>query len=298
MSNQQPVLMVTGASGNLGRQVLEALVASGVKSVIAGTRSPEKLGDSQARGIITRKVDFDQPATLPTAFAGVDRLLIISTNQEAGPGARAKQQGAAISAAVSAGVKHIVYTSITRPQPGALLSIAPDDYATELALARSPLTWTVLRNNCYMEFLALSLPNVIADRAFYAADGGCGMGYVLRTDCAIAAATALSSNVYENAMYDITGPAVVTLKEVAALIEEVSGIPIAVIQIAPSEMAGRLKASRVPPKLADFLVELHAATARGHFALATGDFEYLTGRKPTAVRDFLAESAAKYARKS
>jgi NAD(P)H dehydrogenase (quinone) len=243
-------------------------------------------------------VDFDQPDTLPAAFAGVDRLLMISTNQEAGPGERAKQQGAAVSAAVAAGVKHIVYTSITRPQPGALLSVAADDYATEQTLARSPLTWTVLRNNCYMEFLALSLPNVIADRAFYAADGGIGMGYVLRTDCAFAAATALTSNVYENAMYDITGPAIVTLKEVAALIEEVSGIPIAVTQVAPSDMAERLRASRLPPNLADFLVELHAATARGHFALATGDFEYLTGRKPTAVREFLAQFAAKFAPKS
>jgi NAD(P)H dehydrogenase (quinone) len=289
--------MVTGASGNLGRHVLDALITAGAKSVIAGTRSPDKLANYQARGITTRKLDFDQPETLPGAFAGVDRLLIISTNQEAGPGERAKQQGAAVAAAVAAGVKHIVYTSITRPQPGALLSIAPDDYATELALAHSPLTWTVLRNNCYMEFLALSLPNVIADRAFYAADGGRGMGYVLRSDCAIAAATALTSNVYENAMYDITGPAVVTLKEVAALIEEVSGIPIVVIQIAPSEMAGRLRAARLPPNLADFLVELHAATARGHFAVATGDFEFLTGRKPTAVRDFLAAAAATYAPK-
>ena len=107
-------LLVTGASGHLGRAAVEELLARGASKVIAGTRDPAKLADLAERGVEIRKVDFNDPAGLPAAFAGVERLLIVSTD---GIGTRIAQQTAAVEAAKTAGVKHIVYTSAPPPGP-------------------------------------------------------------------------------------------------------------------------------------------------------------------------------------
>ena len=140
-------LLVTGASGNLGRAAVEELLARGATNVIAGTRDPAKLADLAARGVEVRKVDFDD-ANLAAALSGVVRMLIVSTD---GIGRRVAQQTAAVEAAKAAGVKHIVYTSAPAARPDADAGLGPEHFWTEVALASSGLDFTILRNHFYSE---------------------------------------------------------------------------------------------------------------------------------------------------
>lgn len=121
----QSRLLVTGASGHLGRKVVELLLDAGAANVVAASRDPGKLADLVARGAKTAKADFDDPATLDAAFAGVDQVLIISTDALGTPGQRQRQHKAAVDAAVKAGVRRIVYTSMPNPEPGSLIPSRP-----------------------------------------------------------------------------------------------------------------------------------------------------------------------------
>ena len=110
-------LGVTGAAGPFGRTVVETLLARGAKKIVAITRSPDKLADLAEKGVTVRAGDFDDAKSIDAAFAGIDRLLIVSTDKIGVPGARLAQHRAAMDAARRAGVKHLIYTSIPTPYP-------------------------------------------------------------------------------------------------------------------------------------------------------------------------------------
>src|SRR5215217_4903439 len=208
--NFRRTLLVTGASGHLGQRVIELLLEANAGHVIAATRTPEKLAHLAARDVEVRKADFGDPSSLAVAFAGVDRLLLISTDALDGTDRRQVQHRNAINAAAQAGVKHVVYTSLTNPEPSSPIAIAPDHYATEQALAASSLDWTVLRNNLYADLFLQSLPHAVATGQLVAASGTGGAGFVTREDCARAAAAALAASSSGRTTLDITGPASVT----------------------------------------------------------------------------------------
>jgi NAD(P)H dehydrogenase (quinone) len=279
---------VTGASGNLGRRVIELLLEAKAGQIVAATRTPEKLSGFAARGVTVRKADFEDPASLAQAFAGAGRMLLISTDAVDKPGRRIAQHRAAVDAAAKAGVEHVVYTSLTRPEPGSPVTFAPDHYGTEQALAASPLGWTILRNNVYTESLLRSLPQAIATGQLIAAAGDGGTGYVTREDCARAAATALGSTGLSGKIFDITGPAVVTYTELAKLASDLSGKTVSYVRVTPDDVRKGILAAGIPPVFADILVSFQAAIAKGTLAVASNAVEELTGRAPTSVAAFLA----------
>lgn len=289
MPNTQPTLLVTGAGGHLGGRVVELLLARGAGKVIAGSRDPAKLADLAAKGAEARKADFDDPE-LAKAFAGVDRLLLISTDTLDKPGHRLAQHRAAVAAAVKAGVKHVVYTSMTRPEPGSLIPFAPDHYGTEQALKDSGLTWTILRNAWYAENLAYSLPAALATGKWITSAGEGRIPHITREDCAEAAAAALASGSTVNARYDITGPQALTTAETAALVRTAFDKPIEVVQVSDDELAKALSAAGVPPLFVTLLVSFDANTRAGQFDLVSDDFKRLTGKTPQLLKDFLAVS--------
>src|SRR5882672_414634 len=146
-------LLVTGASGQLGRRVVELLLeAKPGRPIIALSRQPRKLDDLARLGVEVRAADFDDPASLPTAFRGVGRALLVSTDAV---GRRIAQHRAAIDAAARVGVAHLVYTSMPNPGPENEALVARDHRETEAALVASPLGFTILRNNLYID-LSLS----------------------------------------------------------------------------------------------------------------------------------------------
>jgi NAD(P)H dehydrogenase (quinone) len=284
MANQ-PTLLVTGASGNLGRRAVELLLEAKAGKIVAGTRDPSKIADLAAKGAEVRKVDFDD-AALADSLKGVDRLLLISTDVLDTPGKRLKQHKAAIDAAKKAGVKHIVYTSMPKPEPGSPIPFAPDHYGTEQALAESGLGWTVLRNTWYQENLFHSLPAVLASGKWFSAAGDGKVAHVSREDAAYAAASALAKEPNGNSRYDITGSELLTTGEIAKLASEATGKPIEVVKVTDEQLTKGMIASGMPAFLAPVFASFDTNTRAGNIAIASDAVQKLTGRAPRSLKQF------------
>ena len=130
-ANYKPTVLVTGASGHLGRRVVELLLETYDGRIIAATRTPEKLPEFSQRGVIVRYADFEDPASLLKAFQGVDRLLLVSTDAVDVPGRRINQHRNAVKVAEQAGVRHVAYTSLVNPGPDSPAFVASDHRDTE-----------------------------------------------------------------------------------------------------------------------------------------------------------------------
>ncbi|MFZ2493385.1 MAG: NAD(P)H-binding protein [Thermoanaerobaculia bacterium] len=280
-------LLVTGAAGQLGRRVVELLLESKAGRVIAGTRSPEKCGDLAKRGAIVRKVDFDEPHTLSDASAGVDRVLLISTDSME-LGRRGQQHERAIGVLVEAGIKQVVYTSLARAEKGSPVLLAGDHISTEKSLAESGLGHTILRNNLYTDLLMMSLPKAVSMGKLFAAAGTGGAAYVTREDCARAAAAALSAAFEGKRTLELTGPSVVTHADLASLASELSGKRVDYVPMEPDALAGAMVTQGMPEAVAKLWVSFDVGMARGFFGPASTAFHELTGKAPTSVAEFLS----------
>ncbi|MEO8669642.1 MAG: NAD(P)H-binding protein [Bauldia sp.] len=288
MTAQKPTLLVTGASGQLGRQVIDLLLQAEAGPVIAMTRNPEKIAALKDRGVEIRQGDFDDPASLATAFAGADRVLIVSTDGVGRPGGRQAQHVAAVKAAAAAGVSHVVYTSAPAPTPTSHDSVINDHYWTEVALAESKLPgWTVLRNHIYADMILRALPPAIASGQLFSATGQGGRSYVTRADCAGAAAGALAADFYDKRILDVTGPAPVTQDEIAAIAGELTGKTVRHIPLSGDDLRKGLLAAGIPPAYAEALSDFDVAAAQGYHAIVTPAVKELSGKEPTGVRAFL-----------
>lgn len=294
MNAPAPTLLVTGAYGQLGGAVVRHLLDTlkvPAERLFVTSRSPDGLADLAARGVTVRTADFDQPATLAAAFAGADRLLLVSTDALMEPGKRLAQHRAAVQAAVDAGVKHIVYTSLPSAD-SSHVSFAPDHWGTEQALSASPLGWTVLRNAWYFENLAYALPGALASGEWATAAGDGRIAYIARDDLARAAATALASDSSANQVLTLTGEQAWSARDIATRVSALTGKPLAVIDITPEQLVEGLRAHGFPSLLADVFASFDTATAAGDLGAITGDYARLTGQSPTALDAWLPANIA------
>ena len=292
MTQSKQTLAVSGASGHLGRRVVELLLQSGAGNIVAMTRAPEKLDDLATQGVTVRKADFDDAASLSRALAGVDRLLIISTDTLGPAELRARQHLAAIDEATRAGVKHIIYTSIVHAESGLPPGIAPSHYATEQALEASSLSWTVLRNSLYIDGSLQSLPHAVATGQLMAATGDAGAGYITREDCARAAAAALASADITRQTLDITGPSIITGADLAQIVSEVTGKAVTFVPITLEQKRAGLVAAGLPDFVVDLLASFDDAVAKGMLSVKSDAFVSLTRAPAQSVKDFLTEHQA------
>ncbi|RUU51966.1 SDR family oxidoreductase [Mesorhizobium sp. M2C.T.Ca.TU.002.02.1.1] len=289
-------LLVTGASGQLGRAVINHLLGAqkiAPSSIIATTRDPENLADLAALGIAVRAADFNDRTSLEKAFAGADRVLIISTGDlDLKTGRRLKQHQAAVAAAQAAGVSHLLYTSMPNPEPGSPVLFAGDHHGTEQAIKASGIPYTIFRNGWYQENLFMSLPHAISAGKWYtsAADGRIAHG--ARDDMAAAIAAGLASGSKESRIYTLTGPQAYTTNEIAALVSEVTGKPLEVIQLPDDALTEGVKAAGVPEDFARIIVSFDANTRAGRIAEVTDAVEKLSGRKPRTLKQFLEANKA------
>jgi NAD(P)H dehydrogenase (quinone) len=283
----QPTLLVTGASGHLGRRVVELLLEQKAGNIVAATRTPEKLANFSAQGVIVRQADFDDPASLAEAFKGVDRLLLISTDVMGSPDRRINQHRNAVKAAEAAGVQHVVYTSIQNPTPEWPAIVNPDHFATENALAESKLGWTVLRENLYTENLIGTLTQAIPSGSIFAAAGDSKAAYITREDCARAAAAALTSDFSGQRTLDITGPEALSQADIAAIGSQISGKSITYVAIDQESLIQGMIGAGLPRPMAEGYATFDAGIAQGQFSEVSDTVETLTGRKPISVLDFL-----------
>jgi NAD(P)H dehydrogenase (quinone) len=283
MSFEDKQLLVTGASGHLGKAVVGELRRLRAKKVIAATRTPGKHPELATLGMEEREADFDRPETLQAAFRGVERLLLISTDSLHAPAARIKQHRTAIQAAVGAGVEHVVYTSLPNAHPTEGPSIPDDHFWTEVALFESGLDWTILRNNLYAEVILRFAQFALKTGRLVSATQSQGRSYVTREDCARTAAAALLNSAGK-AIYDVTGPASVTHEQIASVL---SGKSIQHVNVTPEEVEKGLVAAGIPQFAARGVRGLDEEASRGYQAIVTPTVKNFTGRVPMSVENFL-----------
>ncbi len=281
--------LVTGANGKLGRQVTQLLLDAKAGTVIAASRDRSKLADLAAKGAETRRADFDDPASLAEAFKGIDRLLIISTDS-LGSGQRLAQHTAAIAAAKAAGVGHVVYTSMPKPETSAV-TFAGDHLGTENTLKASGLPYTILRNSWYQENLLMGLPAAIQSGQWYSSAGNGKIPHIAHADCARAAAAALIKAPL-NQTLTLTGPELLSTQEIAALAADVTGKPIQVVELTDEALAAGLKHAGLPDAIIPMLVSFDTNTRQDGFDVLTNDVETLTGQKPAPLKAFLEANKA------
>jgi NAD(P)H dehydrogenase (quinone) len=281
-------ILVTGASGKLGSAVLAHLLDDGTiapSDIVAASRDPAKLAEWTARGIETRRADFDDAESLATAFVGIDRLLLISTDELARPGKRLQQHQAAVSAAAAAGVRHLLYTSMPNPE-GSLVSFAPDHLGTEQAIKASGLTYTIIRNSWYIDNYLMGMPHNLQAGVWYTGMGDGRVSNISRDDCARAAAAALAAPPDGSTTLTLTGSETLGADEIGAAVSSAAGKPMKVVRVSDEDLAAGVKGAGMPDFVVDLVVSTDANIRAGNFDLMTSDFEMLTGRKPQSVVEY------------
>ncbi|MBC7985283.1 MAG: SDR family oxidoreductase [Sphingomonadaceae bacterium] len=299
-------LIVTGASGNFGRATAECLLERvPADALILVTRDPRKLADFAQRGCDVRRGDYGEPDSLATAFAGGTKMLLMSASKV---GSRIPQHQRAIDAAVAAGVKHIVYTSyvgLDGPNPSLAVS---DHRGTEELLRQSGAHWTILRNSQYIDaVIEAQAPHALRAGRWIASAGDGKIAQVSRDDCVAAAVAVLAEAGHEDQVYNITGPELLSFREIAAIIAEVSGRPIEYVVVDDEGMYAFFDSLGIPreavpdqvvnaiPWSSDDMVSVEAAVREGYLAVLTDDVERLTGRKPKSIREMAEERRSELA---
>jgi NAD(P)H dehydrogenase (quinone) len=279
-------VIVTGASGHLGRLVAEDLLERiPAADVVLVTRHPEALHDMTDRGVTVRYGDFDEPKSLPEALAGGERMLLIST---LAIGRRVDQHRAAIEAAAAAGLKHLVYTSFPNPGPSHPVGpIATEHGETEQILRESGLDWTVLRNATYAELQVMPGALAVAGGKLYTNAGEGLLAAVSRDDCAAAAAAVLSTDGHTGMTYDITGGEAVSQTQLADLLSEVSGRHVELVPIGDRMLSWGLTRNGAPKPVARAIVAFGRAIREGYYDVVDPAVAGLTGRDPRTLRDVL-----------
>ncbi|WP_417310596.1 NAD(P)H-binding protein [Devosia sp.] len=271
-------IAVSGASGKLGQNVVQSIRRITGQPLVALTRTPESYS-AKLPGLSARHADFDQPAGLVDAMSGIDRLLIISTGYTGADDRRVRQHKAAIDAAIAAGVRHIVYTSMFKADSSPLTGMVADHAATEAFLRATGIGYTILRNAFYDDLAHQLLARADAQGRFVHAAGAAGVAYATRTQCADAAAYALTDGFEGRRTLDITGSRAITMPELAALASAQRGRSYTAVPLTPEALSDRLVSASVPKEHAALLAWIDRGLAEGAMAPASDDFERLTGRK-------------------
>lgn len=279
-------IIVTGASGHLGRRTAELLIDQvDPGEAVLVTRTPEALADLAERGVTVRHGDFDEPASLESAFAGGTRLLLISTDAV---GRRVAQHGNAIDAALAAGVELVAYTSIPNPSDHNPALVVADHRGTEERLRASGLQWTFLRNALYSEYRIPEAQAAIASGTFHHNQGDGRSAYVSREDCAAAAVAVLTGG-HEHAgqAYDITGPELLGGEDLARLYSAAGGADVSTTSLDDPTFSSGLEAAGLPPGVSALVTSFGAAIRKDQLGQCSDAVEALTGRAPISVETVL-----------
>jgi NAD(P)H dehydrogenase (quinone) len=279
-------IVVTGATGHLGRLIVEALLRDGTPAseIVAGGRDLAKLDDLKALGVAVARIDYNDPASMTAAFDGADTLMLVSSGV---PGNRVAEHSAAIDAAKAAGITRIVYTSAPAATTSALL-LAPEHKATEEYLQAAGIPFTILRNSWYTENYTGAAQQAIATGTLAASVGDGRVASASRVDFADAAAAVLTSDGHENATYELSGDTAWDHTELAATISDISGKPVVYTPLTPEEHQAALIAAGLDEGTAGFVVGLDGNIRDGLLAVTTGDLSRLIGRPTTPLREGLA----------
>ncbi len=254
------MIAVTGATGQLGRLVIAALLkkvpASGI---VAAVRNGEKARDIAAMGVQVRRADYNQPPTWDSALKGADKVLLISSSEI---GQRARQHRAVIDAARRAGVKLLVYTSVLRCDTSPL-GLAAEHKETEASINASGIPFTLLRNGWYTENYTAGIPGILAHGAVYGCAGEGRIASAARADYAEAAAAVLTSENQTGRVYELAGDTAYTLAELAAEISRQSGGNIGYVNLPETEYRKVLIKAGLPEAVAALIADSDTGVSKG-----------------------------------
>ncbi|MFE9772337.1 SDR family oxidoreductase [Streptomyces sp. NPDC005931] len=277
-------IVVTGATGHLGRHVVEQLLEKvPADQVTAVVRDEEKAAGLAGRGVRIAVADYNAPETFDGVFAAGDRVLLISGNEfDKG---RVGQHKAVIDAARSAGVTLLAYTSA----PGGLTAALADDHrGTEEALLGSGVPYVLLRNGWYHENYTENLAPVLEHDAVVAAAGRGRVSSAARADYAAAAVAVLTGEGHENRTYELGGDEAWSFTEYAAELSRQTGRRIAYHEVTPEELTGILAGAGLPEPLAAVFAGVDVSVARGELVVDSGDLSRLIGRPTTPLATAIA----------
>ncbi len=276
------MILVTAATGKLGRLVVAGLLEKvPAKDIAVAVRDPNKAADLAAKGVQVRQADYSKPETLGPAFAGVDKVLLISSSEV---GQRAAQHQAVVDAAKKAGVRLIAYTSILHADTSGM-SLAAEHKATEEAIRASGLPFVFLRNGWYTENYTENLAPALAHGAFFGSSGQGRIAAASRADYAAAAVAVLTSTGHENKVYELAGDTDFTTAELAAEVSRQTGKPVVYKDLSQADHVGALIGVGVPPPFAELVADSDAGAGRGDLNDTSGDLRRLIGRPTTPLAD-------------
>jgi len=281
-------IVVTGATGQLGHLVVEALLDRGVPAseITAVGRSTDKLADLADRGVAVMAADYTDPASLDAAFAGADSVLLVSSNDF---NDRPGQHRNAIDAAKRAGVSRLVYTSGPKATTSSVLLLA-DHGTTENYLQESGLPSTALRNGWYVENYTAQWPTY-REHGMVGSAGEGRVSLAPRSDFAEAAAVVLTTDGHEGKVYELGGEAV-TLTELAAVFSDATGTKVEYTDVPVEALVGILEGAGLPAPLATVFADVDRGIAAGELFVDPADLEELLGRPATPVAEAVRSALA------
>ncbi len=275
---------VTGATGQLGRLVIESLKSKvAVNSIVALVRNPEKAADL---GVEVRAFDYEKPDL--ASLSGIDKLLLISGNEL---GQRARQHSNVIEAAKTAGLKVIVYTSLLRADSSSL-SLAPEHAATEVAIKASGIGYTILRNGWYTENYTGSVKGAVAAGAFIGSAGDGKIASAARADFAEAAAVVLTTDKYAGQTLELSGDSAYTLAELAAELSAQTGKTIPYQNLPEVEYAKILAGFGIPEGFAQAIASWDVSASKGDLYDNAKVLSAIIGRPTTPLAKVVADALA------
>ncbi|GAB4044622.1 SDR family oxidoreductase [Spirosoma jeollabukense] len=279
------MILITGATGGLGHQIIDVLLTTTPTSEIAAlVRDVNKAADLVKRGVDVRQADYVDYPALVQAFRGVDKVLLVSAVAFTD---RVHQHQNVIDAAKEAGVKHLFYTSIQRSTHFVLPEVTESDLATEAYLKASGLTYTILKNGYYFEGLSHLIGSQVPETEILFPAGEGKIAFVKRTELAAATAVLLTGVGHDNQAYTLSGSEAYSFDDIAREFSALAGRPIAYKSIEVGSYVAQKVAAGFPDFVANFLAQWGAATQDGMLAGTHDTVERLLGRKPTSLREYL-----------
>ena len=289
IKNELSYFTITGASGRLGSLILKSLLdLVPASQIIATTRYPEKLTEIADRGVNVRYADFNKPETLPDAFFGTTRILIISTDS-ADAKKRLTQVCEAVKAALKVNVSHITIISATNANENSLHPLLKAAWETELFLSHTGTDWTALRLNIWMDGILYLLKQLKIDNQFVIPEGAGKPCWITKEDCARVAAYILSGKSLIKGVVELTGPDALGLKDLAVRWSEIHKSKPEIIVLPDDALIERLKLNGLTETEAKGIVGAAGWILRNENVFVNDNVERITGLKPTSVDEMLSK---------
>ncbi|MGV8093657.1 MAG: SDR family oxidoreductase [Mangrovibacterium sp.] len=282
-------IMITGATGHLGSQVLQLLVQrAGNESLSAIARDPSKLASFKSQGVNVIQADYDDKGSLLKAFSGIDILYFVSGNDIH---KRREQHENVVNAAKEAGVKHVVYTSFQRKTEtgnSPIEPVAAVHLQTEKWLRESGLIYTILKHALYTEYIPVFIgQDVIGKGIIYQPAGDGKVSFATRSDMAEAATVILTTEGHENKTYEIAGVKSYSYGDIAKILSDLSGKQITYISPIAQEFRKNLSDAGVPAAVIEVAAMFSEGIRQGEFDFPDPALQKLIGREPQSVEDYL-----------